>query len=176
MCPTGTVVQVKGFVLIGGWPGSGKTTLSRALASELGIACLSKDEFKEDLMDHLGAPASVEESRELGVEAVVAVLHAAEALTSAVIDSTWYPNSLSLVRRLPGPFVEIRCLLDVEIARERYHRRDVDPRHLSRSRTDAELWGRDVAALGVGPLIEIDTSEPVDVAVVAERVRSSLTR
>jgi len=166
---------VEGFVLVGGWPGSGKTTLSRALATELGIDCLSKDEFKEDLMDHLGAPASVEKSRELGVAAVVAALRAAEARTAAVIDSTWYPYSLPLVRRLPGPFVEIRCRLNIVIAQERYRRRDMDPRHLGGRRTDAELWGREVAALGVGPLLEVDTSEPVDIASVAELVRSSLT-
>jgi len=34
-------------VLVGGWPGSGKTTLSQALAAEFGIDCLSKDDFKE---------------------------------------------------------------------------------------------------------------------------------
>ncbi len=38
---------VQEFVLVGGWPGSGKTTLSQALAAEFGIDCLSKDDFKE---------------------------------------------------------------------------------------------------------------------------------
>jgi predicted kinase len=169
------VERVKGFVLVGGWPGSGKTTLSRALAVELGIDCLSKDEFKEDLMDQLGAPATVEESRELGLAAVRAALRAAEGRRAAVIDSTWYPYSLPLVRRLPGPFVEIRCRLDVTVAQERYHRRDRDPRHLDDRRTEAELWGREVAALGVGPLLEVDTLGPVEIAPLAELVRASLT-
>ena len=164
-----------GFVLVGGWPGSGKTTLSRALAVELGIECLSKDEFKEHLMDRVGAPATVEESRKLGVDAVVAVLRAAESHTAAVIDSTWYPYSLPLVRRLPGPFVEVRCRLDIALAQERYHRRKRDPRHLDGRRTHAELWGAEVDALVVGPLIEVDTSEPVDIQSVAELVRSSMT-
>ena len=166
---------MEGFVLIGGWPASGKTTLSKALARELGFPCLSKDEFKEDLMDRLGAPATVEESRELGRAAVSAVLRAAEERTAAVIDSTWYPYSLPLVRRLPGPFVEVRCHLDVALARARYHGRDRDPRHLDDLRTDAELWGADVAALGVGPLLEVDTSAPVDVRSLAEQVCVALT-
>src|SRR5690349_503823 len=166
--------QVDGFVLVGGWPGSGKTTLSHALAAEFGVACLSKDEFKQDLMDRLGAPATVEESRELGVMAVVAALRAAEEHTAAVIDSTWYPYSLPLVRRLPGPFVEVRCLLPVTLAQERYHRRERDPRHLDGHRTDAELWGHEVSVLGVGPLVEVDTSGPVDIASVAELVCSYL--
>jgi len=166
---------VRGFVLVGGWPGSGKTTLSRALGAELGIDYLSKDDFKEDLMDRLGAPATVKESRELGVAAVMAALRAAKGRTGAVIDSTWYPYSLPLVRQLPGPFVEVRCRLDVTLARQRYHSRDRDPRHLDGHRPDTELWGREVAALGVGPLLEVDTTEPVDVAALAELIRSSLT-
>jgi hypothetical protein len=166
---------MKGFVLVGGWPGSGKTTLSRALADELGIDCLAKDEFKEDLMHHSGASASVEESRELGRAAVEAALRAAEGRSAAVIDSTWYPYALPLVRRLPGPVVEVRCRLDVTLAQQGYHRRDRDPRHLDDRRTDVELWGAEVAPLGVGPLLEVDTSGPVDVGSLAGLVRSALT-
>jgi predicted kinase len=165
---------VQGFVLVGGWPGSGKTTLSRALASELGIDCLSKDDFKEALMDRLGAPATVEESRELGVAAVVALLDAARGRTAAVVDSTWYPYSRALVGQLAGPFVEVRCRLDVALAKQRYRSRSRDPRHLDGRRTDTELWGSDVADLGVGPLLLVDTTEPVDISALAGLVRSSL--
>ena len=164
-----------GFVLVGGWPGSGKSTLSVAVAEELGIDCLAKDEFKEDLMDQWGAPTTVEQSRELGRAAVEAVLRAAEGRAAAVIDSTWYPYALPLVRRLPGPFVEIRCRVDEAVAKERYLGRNRDPRHLDDRRTDAELWGVEVAPLGVGPLVEVDTSGPVDVTALAELVRSALT-
>ena len=166
---------MEGFVLVGGWPGSGKSTLSRALAGELGIDCLAKDEFKEDLMDRSGAPATVEESRGLGRAAVEAVMRAAQERSAAVIDSTWYPYSLPLVRRLPGPFVEVRCRLDVTLAQERYRGRDRDQRHLDHRRTDAELWGAEIVPLGVGPLLDVDTSGPVDVASLAELVHSALT-
>ena len=127
-------------------------------------------------MDHSGAPTTVEESRELGRAAVEATLRAAEGRTAAVVDSTWYPYALPLVRRLPGPFVEVRCRLDVALAQERYHRRDRAPRHLDDRRTHEELWGAEIAPLGVGPLLEVDTSGPVDVASFAELVRSALTR
>ena len=43
---------MRGYVLVGGWPASGKSTLSRALAVQLGVAYLSKDELKEALMSH----------------------------------------------------------------------------------------------------------------------------
>lgn len=166
---------MKAFVLVGGWPGSGKTTLSRALALELGIPYLSKDVLKEALMDALGAPATVEESRELGRAAVFAVLGAARGCHGAVIDSTWYPYSEPLVRALPGPVVEVRCKLPLDVARARYHDRIRDERHLDRLRIEAELWGSDVAPLGVGPLVEVNTGEPVDPANVADAVRSALT-
>lgn len=160
----------RGFVLVGGWPASGKTTLSRVLAREIGMPCLSKDEVKEALMDELGAPATVDESRELGVMAVREVLRAAAALDAAVIDGTWFPYSLPLVQELGGPFVEVRCRLDVALARQRYVARVRDPRHLDHRRTPDELWGRPVIPLGVGPVVEVDTTSPLDAAAVAARV------
>ena len=33
------------FVLVAGWPGSGKSTLAAALAAELGLPLLAKDEI-----------------------------------------------------------------------------------------------------------------------------------
>jgi len=164
------------FVLVGGWPGAGKTTVARALAPELGISYLSKDEVKEALMDRLGPPRSVEDSRELGAAAVAAVLRTAKGCPGAVIDSTWFPYSLPLVRDLPGPFVEIRCRLDIGLARDRFRRRSRDPRHLDALRSEGELWGTEVAPLGVGPLVEVSTAKPVDVAALAHHIRSIVNR
>lgn len=162
-------------MLVGGCPGSGKTTLSRALALDLDIPYLSKDVVKEALMDALGAPATVEESRELGRAAVFAVLGAARGCHGAVIDSTWYSYSEPLVRALPGPVVEVRCKVPLDVARARYRDRVGDERHFDRLRTEAELWGSEVAPLGVGPLVEVSTVEPVNPATVADAVRSVLT-
>jgi predicted kinase len=160
-----------GFVLVGGWPAAGKTTLARDLASELEFAYLSKDAVKEALMDASGAPSTVEESRELGRAAVAATLRVAKGCRPAVIDSTWFPSSLALVRELEGPIVEIRCRVPIDVARQRYRNRVRDDRYLDHLRTEEELWGREVAPLGVGPLVEVDTSEPVDIQAVAEQVR-----
>jgi predicted kinase len=162
---------MSGFVLVGGWPASGKTTLARALASELQFAYLSKDEHKEALMDVLGAPSTVEASRDLGRAAVAATLRGAKACRPAVIDSTWFPSSLSLVQELQGPFVEIRCRAPIDVVRRRFQARVRDDRHLDHLRTEDELWGREVAPLGVGPLLEVDTEQTVDTAGVAHQVR-----
>lgn len=163
-----------GFVLVGGWPGSGKTTLARALASELDVAYLSKDEIKEALMDALGVPSTVEQSRELGRAAVSATLRAAKGCRAAVIDSTWFPRSLPLVRELPGPFVEIRCRVHADLVRERYRDRVRDDRHLDDLRSEEELWGSEVAPLGVGRLVEVDTANAVDISALADQIRSYL--
>lgn len=98
------------FVLVGGWPAAGKTTLALALAAELHLPYLSKDDTKEALMDALGAPTTVEESRKLGTAAVHALLSAARGYSGAVIDSTWFPYARPLVGALPGPKIEVRCV------------------------------------------------------------------
>jgi predicted kinase len=165
---------VRGYVLVGGWPASGKTTLARALAFELGVAYFSKDQVKEALMDALGPPSTVAESQRLGRAAVFAVLRAAQGCPAAIIDSTWFPYATGLVDALGGPFVEIRCEVDIDVARERYKNRMRDPRHLDTERTEAELWANPVPPLGVDSLIRVDTNEAVDVAAVASLVLKDL--
>lgn len=163
------------YVLVGGWPGSGKTTLATALAVELGLAYLGKDDAKEALMDRVGPPATVVGSRDLGRAAVVFLLERARHCRGAVVDSTWFDYTRPLVERLPGPVVEVRCRVPVDVARRRYRARmpTRDARHLDDLRTDEELWGEEVAPLGVGPLVQVDTGGPVDVPAVARRVRAA---
>jgi predicted kinase len=162
------------FVLVGGWPGSGKSTLSIALAAELGLALLAKDEIKEALADAFGAPADVAASQRLGRAAVLAVLRVALRCPGAVLDSTWFDYTRPLVDRLPGRLVEVRTALPRELARERYYARADrrHPGHLDRERTEHELWGQPVGPLGVGRLIEVDTGAPVDVPALAARLRT----
>ncbi len=160
------------FVLVGGWPGSGKTTLSRPLAAELGLPLLAKDAVKEALAETLGRPGTVEESRRLGRAAVRAVLEVARTCPGAVVDSTWFDYTRPLVQRLPGALVEVRCLVPRDLAMARYRARAAtrDRAHLDALRSEDELWGEPVGPLGVGPLLEVDTSTDVDTASLARRV------
>jgi hypothetical protein len=107
-------------------PSLGRLTRSRSATysavaapswDELQIAYLWKDEVKEALMDALGAPSTVEASRDLGRVAVAATLRAARGCRPAVIDSTWFPASLPLVQELHGPFVELRCRAPIDVVR-----------------------------------------------------------
>jgi hypothetical protein len=158
------------YVLVGGWPGSGKTTLARALATQLGLAYLGKDDLKESLWQQLGAPTSVEDSRRLGEAAVRILLRLARDCPGAVIDSTWYAYTRPLVAQLPGRIIEIRCLVGIETARARYAARRRGAGHLDDQRTESELWGWPVAPLGVGRLVEVDTDGPVDVGAIAAMI------
>ncbi|WP_112262999.1 AAA family ATPase [Lentzea terrae] len=161
------------FVLVGGWPGSGKTTLATALGPWLGLPVLAKDEVKEVLADELGRPATVSESRRLGRAAVAAVLRIARRCPGAVVDSTWFDYTRPLVMALPGPVVELRCVVPVEVARSRYLARAAGrpAGHLDLERDEAELWGEPVHPLDVGPLVAVDTTGPLDIPAIAEEVR-----
>ena len=161
------------FVLVGGWPGSGKSTLAAALGPELGLPVLVKDEIKQALAEGLGQPGSVEDSRRLGRAAVLAALRVARRCPGAVLDSTWYDYTRPLVAALPGPVVEVRCVVPLEVARSRYYARAATRHaaHLDLLRDEAELWGEPVRPLGVGPVVEVDTTGPVDIPAVAADIR-----
>ena len=162
------------FVLVPGWPAAGKSTLARALAAELGLPWLAKDEIKEALMEGLGYPPTVAGSRRLGRAAVLAMLRVAQRCPGAVLDSTWFEYADPLVRQLPGRCVEVICTVPVEEARARYQARAGQRHagHLDADRTEAELWGSPPRSPRVGPVLAVDTSGPVDVRGLA----ATLTR
>src|SRR6202044_2506506 len=131
------------FVLVAGWPGSGKSTLAAALAGELGLPLLAKDEIKEALMVGLGPPETVADSRRLGKAAVLVMLRAARTCPGAVLDSTWFDYAVPLARALPGRLIEVHCTVPVELAKARYRARTGQRHagHLDDARSDQELWG-----------------------------------
>lgn len=162
------------FVLVAGWPAAGKSTLAQALAAELGLALLAKDEIKEALMDGLGYPATVAESRRLGRAAVLAMLRVAQRCPGAVLDSTWFDYADPLVRQLAGRCAEVICTVPVEVAQARYleRARQQHAGHLDAARTEAELWGAPPRTPRVGPVLAVDTTGPVDIRELA----ATLTR
>ena len=163
------------FVLVGGWPGSGKTTLAGALAAEMKLPLLAKDKIKEALADALGQPADVAESQRLGRAAVQVMLRVALDCPGAVIDSTWFPEVRPLVMSLPGEVVEVRCIVAREVARTRYYRRAAARHegHLDLLRTEEDLWGLPSLPLGVGPVVQVDTTGAVDIAQLTREVLGS---
>ena len=162
-------------MLVAGPPGSGKSSLAVPLAQELGLPLLAKDEIKDALMGVLGPPATVEDSRRLGRAAVMAMLALAKSALGAVLDSTFYPYTVPHLTRLDGVVVEVRCRCPREVAQQRYQARSATRHtgHLDDERPPEELWNEHhLTPLGLGPLIEVDTTAPVDIAGLAEHVRA----
>ncbi len=136
---------------------------------------LAKDEIKEALMSELGAPQTVQDSHRLGRAAVIAMLLVARSAPGAVLDSTFYPYAVPHLTELPGRLVELRCCCPREVAQARYRARTATRHagHLDDERPPDELWNEHhLKPLGLGPLIEVDTSGPVDVAPLAERIKA----
>ena len=168
------------MVLVSGAPGSGKTTLAVPLAAELGFALLSKDRIKETLHDALGAPASdLAWSNRLGAAAMELLWALAADAPAVVLEANFRPRhayGLSRISALSARPVEVNCVCPPRLAASRYAERAATshPVHVVTSLTPEMLAEFD-RPVGIGELIKVDTTAPVDVAVLAERVLASLS-
>jgi predicted kinase len=157
-------------------PGAGKTTLGAALALTLRLPFLSLDSIKEHLYvsdESAGAyelrmAAEADLSRrlgELGGLAVVDIWVAPQRDTERV-------SSLLLAQG--ADVVEVLCRVPADVAVRRYAgrprsgpHRPADSATLQRIRDAAEQ----IQPLGIGRCIEVDTSSPVDLERLAERLQ-----
>ena len=130
------------LILITGIPGSGKTTVSQKLAQELGIKCISKDEFKLDYYEKYGFSSS-EEKRELDKLAEDQVYReivcSAKSRTDLIVDK-WYVDTDIIIQQVPKHVMNIICVqlsVSPQIAAKRYNERINDgSRHVALSITN----------------------------------------
>jgi len=161
------------LIVVSGAPGSGKTTLARRIADDLGLPLISKDAIKESLADAVGLPQTVEESSRLGDAAYAAMFALArstlEAGGIAVVDSNFRRgrSERELVAVAAGrPVRVIHCEADPATIERRYVDRASTrhPSHLDHLRTGDVL--RELAdgsyeplVIPGAPVLVIDTSD-----------------
>jgi predicted kinase len=165
------------LVLVSGCPGAGKSTLAAPLAAELGFTLLAKDRIKETLHEGLGAPAVDRAwSRRLGGAAMELLWALAADAPSVVLEANFRPRSdyeQGRIGALSVRPVEVHCACPLELAARRYNERARarHPVHVVEHLTADDLAEFD-RPVGIGDVITVDTTGPVDVTALAGDVRA----
>src|SRR5690348_10190792 len=163
------------LVYVSGAPGSGKTSLAVPLAAVLGYALLTKDRIKETMHDAFGAPeADRAWSRRLGGAAMELLWALAADAPAVVIEANFRPRSDYERAKLSGLAarpVEVHCACPPELALQRYNARTTHPVHVV-TKLQPEAMAEYDRPVGIGGLVTVDTTVPVDVNAVAAVVRA----
>lgn len=173
------------FVVVSGPPGSGKSTLSRPLAGELGLPLIDRDDFKDTAFDVLGW-SDREWSRRVGAMSWELVFLVVDRLLSAgmslVADSNFSPREtprLCEIRdRHDVRMIEVHCSAPLDTLADRFVRRwETGGRHPGHAPWDREGFLDEIGRRDLGPTgvadhtLELDTTGPVDVCEVTRSIK-----
>jgi aminoglycoside phosphotransferase family enzyme/predicted kinase len=160
------------LVLVGGGPGTGKTTLARALGQELDVPVISSDDVRREV-EARGDIGGVIGEYNAGlyspdkVDAVYRTMlrRAGPFLASGrsvILDATWRGSdhrawARDLARHMHSPIVELACSIPLDTAIARIESRqdstsDADPRVAAAMALDRHSWSE---------ARHIDTSRPL---------------
>jgi shikimate kinase len=177
-----TSVSARQLIVVSGLAASGKTAVGRLLSDRLGMPLIDKDVILEALFDSLGCDDRDERYRlsRAGDE----VLYALAASSRAAVLVNWWNHDTSpaRLRAISSSLVEVFCDCPVEVAAARFAARRRHPGHLDqlRSPEEHEEGIRRMRETYRGPLrlsepiVTVDTSRPLDLDSVVERVRSAM--
>jgi aminoglycoside phosphotransferase family enzyme/predicted kinase len=159
---------VVSLVLVGGLPGTGKSTVAGAIADRLGWSVLSSDRIRKELA---GIPPGTAASHPFGTgiyapswteRTYAELLHRAAELVargeSVILDASWSSAKLrlaaaDLARGQHAHLVQLRCVASPELVRERLRTRPI-----GLSDADSEIARRLAAVAAPWPAaVAIDT-------------------
>jgi predicted kinase len=164
------------LVVVTGLPGSGKSTLGRALAERLRVPLVSLDEIKEEL-----AAEAADTPRDwLRLDAEHELVRRLEAFDGQAVVDIWVAprRDVERTRDLLAPWwvrlVEVRCEVPAETAVARYADRHRSWPHLPADEATLDRIREAAArpeALGAARTVVVDTSGPVDLGALVSAVR-----
>lgn len=164
------------MVVVTGVPGAGKSTLARAVAEVTGSAFVSLDEIKESLH---AAGVATDDRHALRLLAEQRFFELVGSAEDGVVADIWIAPGRDTARVADGflalalPLVEVVCRVPAEVAVSRYASRVRGGPHLP---PDDAMLARirqavdDFEPMGICPVVEVDTSVPVDAARLVERL------
>lgn len=163
------------LVLVGGLMGTGKSTLARALAEELGSDVLQTDVIRQERLGASPRPANFGADhyrREQRQRVYDELFEAAREIVStdrsvvldgSFLDAAWREQADMLARRKGAAFLAIRCVCPPDEARRRIRQRAAEGTDASEARV--ELYDQQRAAedqpFAEAPRLEVDTTAPL---------------
>jgi predicted kinase len=173
-------VDLPTLIVVTGMPSSGKTTLAEDLAHRLQLPLIAKDEIKESLYESLGAD-DVAASGRLGTAAFELIFALAGTMladgVSVIVEANFFRDQAPTFAALPPHrTIQLHCEAPLPVLLDRYARRTRHPGHHDAEKID-ELPARFAsgahAPLDIdGELIRLDTTRPIELHDLAERIRA----
>jgi predicted kinase len=160
-------------LFVTGAPATGKTTVVEFLARELPeFARIEKDVLKEALFATFGDGAA---SRQLSDAAIGLLWTIAPRCPRVIVEAnfrTQEPAERERFRALDAKKIEVNCWCPLDEARRRFAERAQErhPAHSVKELT-RESYEESAEPFGMGPVIRVDTTKPVDLPRVLEWVR-----
>jgi predicted kinase len=172
------------LVVVSGAPGTGKSTIARAVGAGLRFGVLSLDPIKEALADVLGL-GDEDWSNRVGDAAAEVVFRLAAQFPDAVAEGWWRgPRRDRAVAEFAGA-AEVFCHCDPALAASRVaarlgagrhpiHRDVINPAGVGSAAHIAELAATVTPLRLGGPLVEVDTGRPAASAEAVAAVRAAI--
>jgi predicted kinase len=167
------------YVVVSGTAGSGKTTIAVPLAAELQLPLISKDSIKEALADVLGLGDDAWSQR-LGAASFEVLYALAATAPAAVLETSWHRKRCTpRLRQLGKTIVEVFCHCPADVIAHRLRARAATDRHpihrevITPAMVDRLRLVRE-KPLGIGPVLEVDTTSDVDIVAIATWVRAQM--